>query len=196
MTSQATTVFSSPLHSSNPLLSNHHHLQNSSISITPAKSPNSSAIKNATLLPSSSESAAITRPNSLFLSENDHQAFNQYHHNNPNHSVMFTGGTPSAQSVHSFQGNSTLNNSSQPSTFRPQLARMPSIPVGGGGGGHDANFWQMLFDVRSRSLARAKLKQSSQVSALLSGFALVSSQKTNDRQLFNCLVYIFHRLQW
>lgn len=89
---------------------------------------------------------------------------------------MFTGGTPS-QSVHSFPGNSSTinnnNNDSLPSTFRPPLSRMPSIPTAGGGG-HDANFWQMLFDVRSRSLARAKLKQSSQVSALLSGFALVA----------------------
>lgn len=174
MSSQATTTFGSSLYTSNPLLSNHH--QNSNIS--PAKSLNSGAIKNATLLPSPSESAAVLpRPNSLLLNENDHSTFNHYHHNNP--SVLFTGGTPGSQSVHSFQQtNFTFNDSNLPSAFRPPLTRMPSVPVGGAGGsGLDANFWQMLFDVRSRSLARAKLKQSSQVSALLSGFALVSNKK-------------------
>lgn len=59
------------------------------------------------------------------------------------------------------------------------LQRLPSLPDGG----NTANFWQMLFKVRSRSLARAKLKQSSQVSALLSGFALVCS-----------LSFCFHQL--
>src|SRR5699024_8174518 len=120
-----------------------------------AHSPNLDLISLAKQPPpveSTLQTTTIPRPSSLVFADVNQPVLS--------HANLYSG-TPSSVSAANTLDSAVGPGNGGRNQHHPPLTRMTSLPLGGNDLDNSANFWAMIFGVRSRSLARAKLKQSS-----------------------------------
>lgn len=78
---------------------------------------------------------------------------------------------PSYQSFETLPGSTT---SVTPSAFTISMSGLESEVIDINKSNESSHFWQDMYQLRMRSLNRSKLKQTSSISALMAGFALVA----------------------
>lgn len=82
---------------------------------------------------------------------------------------------PSYRSFETLPGSTTTSTStSTPSAFTISMAALESERIETSNTNESSHFWQDMYQLRMRSLNRSKLKQTSSISALMAGFALVA----------------------